>query len=305
MSADTEARTRGFIKLQDGCDYKCAYCIVPSARGRSRSIDFTDIPEQINKLINANYKEIVVSGINLSDYRGANNERFIDLVKMLANPVQHFVSGDIRFRISSIEPQIITEELVEIIAKSSPYICPHFHIPLQSGCDAILHKMRRRYSVEQFRNSIELINNYLPSAFIALDVISGFPTETADNFFESRDFISSLNISKLHCFTYSMRLGTIAATMEQVSKQVKKSRTKELLELSEQKYNNFILNSIGSELILLPEKYDNEKGFAFGHTENYLGVHIKSGRKLANNFYKIIISGVEDGVVFCEEVGDN
>ena len=297
MSADMESRTRGFIKLQDGCSYKCSYCIVPFARGESRSIEFQAIPNQIDKLINAGYKEIVISGINLSDYKGKNNERFVDLVQMLADPDKHFISSDIRFRISSIEPQVINEKLIEIIS-ASPSICPHFHIPLQSGCDAILKKMQRRYNITQFRKAIELINKYMPLAFIGLDVISGFPTETDGNFIETKSFISSLNISKLHCFTYSMRQGTIAATMPQLPKQIKKARTKELLELSKNKHTEFNKKNLRNTLFLLPEKYDNTNKIAFGHTENYLEINIETDKKLENNFYKIIVSDIADEKVF-------
>jgi threonylcarbamoyladenosine tRNA methylthiotransferase MtaB len=296
-SADDETRTRGFLKLQDGCDYKCTYCAVPLARGSSRSIPFNLIPEQVNKLINAGYKEIVVSGINLSDYKGENGESFIDLIKMLANADKYFVHNDIRFRISSIEPQVIDEELVKIISKSK-YICPHFHIPLQSGCDEILKKMGRRYNTKKFQTSIELINKYLPNAFIGLDVISGFPTETDINFIETKNFISSLKISNLHCFTYSMRQGTIAATMEQVSKQIKKARTNELLELSNIKRVEFNQNNIGKKLLLLAERYDAERQTTIGHTENYLEVNIKTTDKLENNFHLIVINEIKNNKVF-------
>ena len=296
MSADMEARKRGFLKLQDGCDYKCSYCVVPFVRGRSRSIAFKKIPEQINKLISAGYKEIVVSGINLSDYK-YDDKSFMDLIKMLANPDKHFISNDIRFRISSIEPQIIDEKLIEIIADSK-YICPHFHIPLQSGCDEILKKMNRKYNTKQFRKTIELINKCLPKAFIGLDVISGFPTETDADFMETKDFILSLNISKLHCFTYSKRQGTIAATMKQVPKQIKKARTNELIELSKNKQINFNKKNIGNTLLLLPEKYDAVNKIACGHTENYLEINIKTDKKLENNFHKIIVSEIIDDKMF-------
>lgn len=297
MSADVESRTRGFLKLQDGCSYKCSYCIVPFARGNSRSMSFKTIPDKINKLINAGYKEIVISGINLSDYKGENNENLIDLVQMLNTPNKHFISGDIRFRISSIEPQIINEKLIEIISESST-ISPHFHIPLQSGCDTILNKMQRRYNTTQFRKAIELINKYMPSAFIGLDVISGFPTETEDNFIATKDFILSLNISKLHCFTYSLRQGTIAATMPQVPKQIKKARTRELLELSKNKNIEFNKKNINKTLILLPEKYDNINKITSGHTENYLEINIKTDKKLENNFYKIIVDEIKNNKLF-------
>ncbi|MCL2039759.1 MAG: tRNA (N(6)-L-threonylcarbamoyladenosine(37)-C(2))-methylthiotransferase MtaB [Bacteroidetes bacterium] len=289
MSADIEARTRGFLKLQDGCSYKCSYCIVPFARGESRSVPFHAIPNKINKLINAGYKEIVISGINLSDYKGENNETFIDLIKMLANTNKYFISNDIRFRISSIEPQVINEEIIKIIAEN-PTICPHFHIPLQSGCDEILKKMQRRYNTTQFRKIIEIINKYMPFAFIGLDVISGFPTETDDNFIATKDFISSLNISKLHCFTYSAKQGTIAANMTQLPKQIKKARTKELLQLSKHKNTDFVKKNVNNTLLLLPEKYDAINQITSGHTENYLEINVKTDKKLENNFYKVIIS---------------
>jgi threonylcarbamoyladenosine tRNA methylthiotransferase MtaB len=252
-------------------------------------------------LINAGYKEIVVSGINLSDYKN-ENKRFIDLVKMLAVPNKYFISSDIRFRISSIEPQVINEELIEIIAESNT-ICPHFHIPLQSGCDEVLKKMQRRYNTTQFRNVIELVNKYMPSAFIGLDVISGFPTERDDNFIETKDFISSLNISKLHCFTYSMRQGTIAATMQQIPKQIKKARTKELLKLSENKHAEFNKNNIGNTFFLLPEKYDNTNKIAFGHTENYLEINIETDKKLENNFHKIVVKEIKNNKLFGKLLG--
>jgi threonylcarbamoyladenosine tRNA methylthiotransferase MtaB len=247
-SADSESRARAFLKLQDGCNFHCSYCIIPFARGSSRSIDFDMILPQINELENADYKEIVISGINLSDYF-SQGRNFIDLLEFISN-----LDKDIRFRISSIEPHIIDEKLLEIIANSKN-ICPHFHIPLQSGCDEILKKMRRRYNQKQFRDIIKNINDYIPNAFIGLDVISGFPTETEENFNETKDFINELNISSLHCFTFSNRAGTLASTMkEQVPKSEKKRRTNELINLSDLKYQTFLEQNIDKVLTFLPEQ---------------------------------------------------
>ena len=292
FSSDADSRTRAFMKLQDGCDYCCSYCVVPLARGNSRSIDFQNILPQIIELEKSGYKEIVISGINLSDYKSASGENFISLIKFISR-----LDFAIRFRISSIEPQVITEELVNLIAKS-PNICPHFHIPLQSGSDAILRLMKRRYNTTQFRKTIELINNFLPNAFIGLDLISGFPSETEENFLETKNFVNSLKISALHCFTFSKRAGTLAAQMKnQIPKTVKKIRTNEMLQISKEKHKIFLANNIGNILTFLPEKYFPEDGISIGHTENYITVKIETNKKLSNNFYKIKMVSAERGEI--------
>jgi threonylcarbamoyladenosine tRNA methylthiotransferase MtaB len=296
FSADSDSRTRGFLKLQDGCDFHCSYCAIPAARGNSRSIEFDEILPQIDELKNANYKEIVVSGINLSDYKSKSGENFYDLIELISN-----LDYNIRFRISSIEPQIINEKLLELIAKScnnsekNSNICPHFHIPLQSGSDEILQKMKRRYNTKQFQQIIDLIDSYIPNSFIGLDVISGFPSESQENFNETKNFISELNISALHCFTYSKRDGTIAAEMpNQIPKIEKKRRTNELIKISNEKQAKFLQKNIGKSLILLPEKFDSENNLHFGHTENYVSVCVKTNEKLENDFYKVKIAEVID-----------
>ncbi|MBR3091040.1 MAG: MiaB/RimO family radical SAM methylthiotransferase, partial [Bacteroidetes bacterium] len=194
-SGDNESRTRAIIKLQDGCNYKCTYCTIPLARGNSRSIEFEKILPQIEHIYNSGFKEIVLTGINLSDYN-YDNKNFYDVLRLISS-----IDLPLRFRISSIEPNIIKTELLDIITNATN-ICPHFHIPLQSGCDDILKKMRRRYNTTQFRKYIELINSYMPNACIGLDVITGFPTENNYLFKETYDFINSLNITYIHCFSY-------------------------------------------------------------------------------------------------------
>ena len=293
FSADSESRARGFLKLQDGCDFHCSYCVVPFARGNSRSVDFDLILPQINELENANYKEIVISGINLSDY-SSKGKKFIDLLEFISK-----LNKNIRFRISSIEPQIINEKLLEVIA-TSMNICNHFHIPLQSGCDEILKKMRRRYNREQFSAVIKSINNYMPNAFIGLDVISGFPSETEKNFNETKDFINGLNISALHCFTFSSRAGTTASTMAgQVPKSEKKRRTNELIKLSDLKYRTFLEQNLNKVLTFLPERFDEKNGQYTGHTENYLPVLVQSEEKLTNDFYKVKSVSILGNKVIC------
>lgn len=286
-SADSETRKRAFLKLQDGCDYKCSFCIIPKARGASRSADFSNIEQTIYKLIDSNYKEIVICGINLSDYH-YNNKRFIDLLHLFNN--DNF--SDIRFRISSIEPQIINDEIVGIFA-TSKNLCPHFHIPLQSGSDTILQNMKRRYNTTQFRQKIELISEKLPNAFIGLDIISGFPGETEILFNETYDFINSLRISALHCFTFSMRKGTPAATMpNQIIKTEKKKRTRKLMDLSEKKYFEFLSANLGKTLSFLPERFHD--AYTTGHTENYIPIKIYSDRELENRFYSVKIEKIMD-----------
>jgi threonylcarbamoyladenosine tRNA methylthiotransferase MtaB len=258
-------------------------------------MNFDEIPKILEHIVNVGYKEIVISGINLSDYHSNSGENFLDLLKFISS-LQHInIFENIRFRISSIEPQIINEELISIIAGSCN-ICPHFHIPLQSGSNNVLKQMKRRYNVQQFRNSIEIINNFLPNAFIGLDVISGFPGETEVDFTETKEFISSLKISSLHCFTYSKRSGTPADTMpNQIPKSEKKHRTNQLIDISKNKLETFLRSNIGRELLLLPEKIIDisnqeilpENSYTFGHTENYIGLYVQSEKSLQNQLYKV------------------
>lgn len=287
FSADNEARARAFMKLQDGCNFKCSYCTIPLARGNSRSLSFSEVLPQVEKIVSAGYKEIVLTGINLSDYR-SDDKNFYDLIKLFATS-----DFPVRFRISSIEPQIINEQLVEIIANHEK-ICPHFHIPLQSGSNEILKKMKRRYNVEQFQRNIELIKNYIPEACIGLDVISGFPGETEALFRETYEFIQSLDISYLHCFSYSKRANTLAAELEnQVPKQEKRRRTRELSDLSKWQTEKYYKNNIGKCLTFLPEKFDVTKNKVFGHTENYINVCIPVTKPLDNIFYTVKLTSYD------------
>ncbi len=287
-SGDSESRTRAIIKLQDGCNYKCSYCTIPLARGNSRSINFDNILPQIKEIYNSGFKEIVLTGINLSDYN-YNNKNFYDILKLISK-----LELSLRFRISSIEPHIITNELLDIIINSKN-ICPHFHIPLQSGCDEILKKMRRRYNTDKFRKYIELINSYMPNASIGLDVIIGFPTENNNLFEETYNFINSLNITYLHCFSFSKRDNTEAYTMlGQVDNITKKYRINELLKISKQKTKQYYEKNLNNILTLLPEKsnIEKEKYIIIGHTENYIPIILKYNKSLNNDFYKIQLNSI-------------
>jgi len=281
-SADMESRSRAFLKIQDGCDYNCTYCTIPLARGSSRGISMDLLIEEINKIANYGYKEAVLSGINLAEYKGIDGERFVDVVKLIS-------SNDfgLRFRISSIEPNLITNEIVDIITESKN-ICPHFHIPLQSGSDTILRLMKRRYNTAQFRNRIEYIKNKLPNTCIGADLICGFPGETDELFEQTYNLLNELELSYFHIFTYSERKNTPAISMPNpVPHLARKERTNILRTLSEEKMRSFYCSQIGKTGYFLPENFDNKKNIQSGHTENYVKVAISIDSELENEIYKV------------------
>lgn len=233
-------RTRYFLKVQDGCDYWCTYCTIPMARGRSRSGTVAQIVEQAEKVAKEGGKEIVITGVNIGDFGKRTDETFFDLVKALDE-----VEGIERYRISSIEPNLLTDEIIEFVAKSKRFM-PHFHVPLQSGSDAVLKLMHRHYDTELFRHKMETIKKVMPDAFIGVDLIVGARGETDEEFENSRRFIESLPISRLHVFTYSERPGTKALNIDYVvSPEEKHKRTRIMLALSEKNYLISVVNSRG------------------------------------------------------------
>ena len=266
-SVDNESHTRMVLKLQDGCDYSCTYCTIPNARGGSRSMPFGELKSKIIELNETDYYEIILSGINLGEYKAPTEERFIDVIKFIEN------SGvKQRFRISSIEPNLITPELIEIV-KNSKTVCPHFHIPLQSGSPEILKLMRRRYDAESFRELIIYIKEKIPDCCIGVDVISGFPGETGKHFEETFNLLESLPVSYLHPFTFSERDNTPAATFPGiVPHDIRKSRTVELRKLSDTKKALFYNSQVGTVRTAIPEQFDKENGAWKGWTENYVHV---------------------------------
>ena len=261
-------RTRAFLKVQDGCDYKCSFCTIPLARGKSRSNSISNVIENVYEIASHNIKEIVLTGINLGDFGKTENydlkSNFFDLVKELDS-----LELDIRFRISSIEPNLLTDEIINFISTSKKFV-HHFHIPLQSGSDSILRLMRRRYNTELYRSRIEKINKLMPDACIGVDVIVGFPGEDDDLFLESMSFLENLNVSYLHVFTYSERDNTYAISLpDSVDANVRAKRSKLLRLLSSRKKATFYERNIGSIQDVLFESEEKD-GFIEGFSSNYI-----------------------------------
>jgi MiaB-like protein len=265
-------RTRAFLKVQDGCDYKCTYCTIPMARGISRSDTIENIVKNAKEIAGQNIKEIVLTGVNIGDYgkgefgNKKHEHTFLDLVKELNK-----VEGIERIRISSIEPNLLKDETIELVAESQNFV-PHFHIPLQSGSDEILKKMKRRYLTALYTNRVKKIREMLPDACIGVDVIVGFPGESEEKFLETYKFLSELPISYLHVFTYSERDNTEAVKMEGVVPiSERKKRNKMLRILSEKKKMAFYQSQIGKTLSVLWE-HEEKNGMMFGFTDNYVRV---------------------------------
>lgn len=285
-------RTRYFLKVQDGCDYWCTYCTIPMARGRSRSGTVAQIVEQAEKVAKEGGKEIVITGVNIGDFGKRTDETFFDLVKALDE-----VEGIERYRISSIEPNLLTDEIIEFVAKSKRFM-PHFHVPLQSGSDAVLKLMHRHYDTELFRHKMETIKKVMPDAFIGVDLIVGARGETDEEFENSRRFIESLPISRLHVFTYSERPGTKALNIDYVvSPEEKHKRTRIMLALSEKKLLDFSRQFEGTVRPVLIEH--NRKGHPVnGFTDNYLKVMIPDtdASEIDNHILPVrIIETINDG----------
>ena len=261
-------RTRAFLKVQDGCDYKCSFCTIPLARGKSRSNSISNVIENVYQIASQNIKEIVLTGINLGDFGKTENtelnSNFFDLVKELDS-----LDLDIRFRISSIEPNLLSNEIINFISTSKKFV-HHFHIPLQSGSDSILRLMRRRYDTELYRSRIEKINELMPDACIGVDVIVGFPGEDDDLFLESMSFLESLNVSYLHVFKYSERDNTHAISLtDSVDSNVRAKRSKLLRLLSSRKKATFYERNLGSIQDVLFESEEKD-GFIEGFSSNYI-----------------------------------
>lgn len=259
-------RTRSFLKIQDGCDYYCTYCTVAAARGESRSDNIEHVLQNIEKIYAEGLKEVNITGVNLGTFGKGTDKSFYDLLKAIDH--QHLVE---RVRISSIEPNLLTDEIIELVAKSD-ILMPHFHIPLQSGSDKVLAAMKRRYKTDLFESKINKIKQLIPDACIAIDIIAGFPDETEADFEDSFEFVKRIPLSYMHVFTYSKRPGTPAAAMKgQVPEQVKRDRTNRLLELSETKKRFFYHEHAGETRPVLWESEESD-GQMFGFTDNYIKV---------------------------------
>ncbi len=293
-------RTRTFLKVQDGCDYSCSFCTIPLARGSSRSDSIENIVKAAHEISKTNVKEIVLTGVNTGDFGirdGVRHDRFIDLVKELDN-----VEGIKRFRISSIEPNLLSNEIIEFVAQSKRFV-PHFHIPLQSGSNKILKLMKRRYQRELYVDRVNSIKSFMPNCCIGADVIVGFPGETKEDFFETYKFLNELNISYLHVFTYSERDNTRAAEMSgSVSMKERSERSKMLHILSDKKRRVFYEENIGQETNVLFEN-DIEDGAMHGFTQNYIRVAAKYDPLLINEIKKVRLTSLNDkGLIEVEDV---
>lgn len=270
-------RTRYFLKVQDGCDYYCSYCTIPMARGRSRSGSINEIVDQARMVAASGGKEIVITGVNIGDFGKGTDQSFIDLCRALDK-----VDGIERYRISSIEPNLLTDELIDFTASSHKFM-PHFHIPLQSGSDEVLRLMRRRYDTSLFRSKIEKIRDVMPDAFIGVDVIVGARGEREDLFEESKHFVESIDISRLHVFSYSERPGTRALDIKPViSQEEKHHRTRRMLDVSEKKLKEFTSRFTGTERPVLIE-HPRIDGSMAGFTDNYLRVIVTNPRESEAN----------------------
>ncbi len=294
-------RTRAFLKVQDGCDYKCTYCTIPLARGISRSDALENVLKNASDISKQGIKEIVLTGVNIGDYgkgefgNKKHEHTFLDLVKALDE-----VEGIERLRISSIEPNLLKNETIDFVSKSRTFV-PHFHIPLQSGSNEILGKMKRRYQREVYTDRVANIRQVMPHACIGVDVIVGFPGETDEYFLETYNFLNEMDISYLHVFTYSERDNTEASTMENVvPMNVRNKRSKMLRGLSVKKRRAFYESQIGTNRIVLFES-ENKEGYIHGFTENYVKVKTPWNPELVNTLHEINLTKIdEDGSVRME-----
>ncbi|TAD96043.1 MAG: tRNA (N(6)-L-threonylcarbamoyladenosine(37)-C(2))-methylthiotransferase MtaB [Bacteroidetes bacterium] len=283
-------RTRTFLKVQDGCDYTCSFCTIPLARGASRSDSMENVILNAQKIAKTEVKEIVLTGVNTGDYGlidGERKYRFLDLIQQLDE-----IEGVDRFRISSIEPNLLSNEIIEFVAKSKRFV-PHFHVPLQSGSNEILSKMRRRYKRELYAERVETIKNLMPHCCIGVDVIVGFPSETEENFLETYHFLNELEISYLHVFSYSERANTKALEIKNaVPSKIRQERSKMLHSLSDKKRRFFYEQNIGKTATVLFEN-DIENGKMHGFTENYIRVCANYDPLLINELKKVQLSQID------------
>ena len=277
-------KTRAVIKVQDGCNQFCSYCIIPYARGRIRSRKPESVIKEITDVAKEGIKEVVITGIHIASYgKDFNTEyRLIDLLEEIQK-----VNGIQRIRLGSLEPTLITEEFVTRLKKLSK-ICDHFHLSLQSGCDETLKRMNRKYTTDQFRHVVELLRNAYPEVHLTTDVIVGFPGETEEEFNKTYEFLKEIKFYKMHVFKYSPRSGTVAAKMpNQIDGNIKEERSNKLIELSDENEKEYNQKYIGKEVEVLLEEREGE--YLKGHTTNYMVVKMKTNENLENTIQKVVV----------------
>jgi len=281
-------RQRAYIKIQEGCDRYCTYCIIPYARGPVRSRPLADVVDEVKRLASNGYKEIVLSGIHVASYgKDLGNVHLLRALEAV-----HEVNGIERIRMSSVEPTIVNDDFAVAVA-SMPKLCDHFHLSLQSGCDRTLQRMNRRYTAKDYRRAAETLRDHMPDVALTTDVIAGFPGETEADFAESFSFIESLALTRLHVFPYSAKKGTPAAGYpDQIPKMIKDARAQKLSELSEKMHAAFIGEFVGREMPVLFEQMD-ANAFCEGHTANYIRVCVPADEAVLNTIRMVKITGVE------------
>jgi threonylcarbamoyladenosine tRNA methylthiotransferase MtaB len=289
-------RTRSFLKVQDGCDYFCTFCTIPLARGKSRNATISETVLEAEKIAKTDIKEVVLTGVNIGDFgQGNEEENFLGLIKELDN-----VEGIDRYRISSIEPNLLSNEIIHVSLNEAKRFVPHFHIPLQSGNDRLLKAMRRKYVRELYAERVAYIKELRPDTCIGVDVIVGFPGETDEEFLDTVDFLKDLDVSYLHVFTYSERANTSAVKLgDTVPMSVRKERSKQLHILSEKKKRAFYESQLGTSRTVLFE-HEEDEGMMYGFTENYVKVKMPYDVNLVNTFCTLKLESIDrDGIVKC------
>lgn len=289
-------RTRSFLKVQDGCDYFCTFCTIPLARGKSRNASIQETLFEAEKIAATDVKEVVLTGVNIGDFGQGSDANFYQLIQDLDK-----IQGIDRFRISSIEPNLLSNEIIDFCLKESSGFVPHFHIPLQSGSNRLLKLMRRKYERELYAERVEHIKSIRPDACIGVDVIVGFPGETDEDFMETVDFLKDLDVSYLHVFTYSERANTGAPKLgEKVPMEVRRERSKQLHLLSDRKKRQFYTENVGTKRSVLFE-HEEDEGIMYGFTENYIKVKFPYEASMTNTFKEVQLTEVDrDGIMKCE-----
>ena len=296
--ATVTEHTRAYIKIQDGCNQFCSYCIIPYARGRIRSREFDNIKQEVTELAQKGFKEIVLTGIHLSSY-GNNENKLIDVVEMIAG-----IEGVERIRLGSLEPNIVTEDFAKRLAKVDK-ICPHFHLSMQSGCDNTLKRMNRHYTSDEYFEKCELLRKYFDNPAFTTDVIVGFPGETQEDYEISREFVKKVRFSELHVFKYSKRDGTVAAKMEnQIPEPVKTERREDLIKVGENLTMEYRRKFIGKKVSVLFEEIINVAGenYWVGHTKEYIKVIMKSDKDISGDIKNVSLIGFANECLNCENI---
>ena len=287
----TNGKTRAFLKIQDGCDRYCSYCIIPYARGRVRSRDLESIVKEVENLASNGYKEVVLTGIHVASYGKDIKDsdiKLLDVIKQIND-----IEGIERIRLSSVEPILFTDEFVEAVSAMDK-VCPHYHLSLQSGCDETLKRMKRRYTTEEYKTIVDRLRAAIPNVSITTDVIVGFPGETNEEFDKTYEFLKDIELTHMHIFKYSPRKGTPAATMEnQVDPSTKHERSEKLLQLNEENFKKFGQKMLDKEFNVLFEQKVGDNKFE-GLTENYVKVIVESDKDLSEQILKVKITDVKN-----------